>query len=173
MPGATDEFYFFHRAHASLTNASPTLLDAVAALTNQTLIRATFRPPFLILHTTEDPIDPQVTIKHPPTADRLKKIKFEAKGLYNDRTWEYVQPRLEFQLDTFIKPGLRTHETYHFFRHSFAAYDLTGWEALEAVAMAGKTTFTVQKRKVIFAGDTRFIALPPTPANFLLPGSSK
>src|SRR5450631_2184745 len=42
MPGATDEFYFHRRGTASLTNASPTLLDAVSALTNQTLIRATF-----------------------------------------------------------------------------------------------------------------------------------
>src|SRR5712671_3898712 len=27
MPGATDEFYMFHRARATLTNSSPTLLD--------------------------------------------------------------------------------------------------------------------------------------------------
>src|SRR5262245_33605791 len=32
MPGATDEFYMFKRARAQLTNASPTLLDAVSAL---------------------------------------------------------------------------------------------------------------------------------------------
>src|ERR1700758_4045754 len=36
MPGATDEFYMFRRAKAALTNDSPTLLDAVIALTNQT-----------------------------------------------------------------------------------------------------------------------------------------
>src|ERR1700760_589656 len=42
MPGATDEFYMFRRARATLTNENPTLLDAVNALTNQTLIRATF-----------------------------------------------------------------------------------------------------------------------------------
>ena len=47
MPGATDEFYFFRRATAVLTNDSPTLLHAVQALTNQTLIRATFRPPIV------------------------------------------------------------------------------------------------------------------------------
>src|SRR4051812_30031310 len=42
MPGATDEFYFFNRGNATLTNDSPTLLDAFAALTNQTLIHVTF-----------------------------------------------------------------------------------------------------------------------------------
>src|ERR1043165_7155168 len=41
MPGATDEFYMFNRAKAALTNAAPSLLDAVNALTNQTYIRAT------------------------------------------------------------------------------------------------------------------------------------
>src|SRR5437899_2268812 len=40
MPAATDELYLFRRATAQLTNASPTLLDAVVALTNQTFIRA-------------------------------------------------------------------------------------------------------------------------------------
>ena len=44
MPGATDEFYFFRRARARLTNNAPTLLDAVTALTNQTYIRATLEP---------------------------------------------------------------------------------------------------------------------------------
>src|SRR5438045_1401186 len=62
MPGATDEFYMFGRAKAALTNASPMLLDAVIALTNQTNIRVTFRPPFLLLHTDEDPLDPLFTV---------------------------------------------------------------------------------------------------------------
>src|SRR3974377_2143686 len=45
MPGATDEFYMFRRAKAELSVSKPTLFDAVSALTNQTLICATFRPP--------------------------------------------------------------------------------------------------------------------------------
>jgi hypothetical protein len=36
MPGATDELYFDRRVHAKLTNANPSLLDAVVALANQT-----------------------------------------------------------------------------------------------------------------------------------------
>src|SRR5215469_1725058 len=37
MPGATDELYFFRRAHATLP-ADPSLADAIVALTNQTYI---------------------------------------------------------------------------------------------------------------------------------------
>src|SRR5581483_9220828 len=57
MPGATDEIYFFRRAHAQLANANASLADAIVALTNQTYIQADFRPPLLILHTTEDSLD--------------------------------------------------------------------------------------------------------------------
>ena len=71
MPGATDEFYFFRRAKAELTNASPSLLDAITALTNQTLIRATYQAPLLILHTDEDPTNVLSAIKDVKTASRL------------------------------------------------------------------------------------------------------
>src|SRR5215471_19382129 len=64
MPGATDEFYLFHRAKADLMNSTPSLLDAVNSLTNQTLIRATFHPPLLLLHTDEDPVEPMIVTKH-------------------------------------------------------------------------------------------------------------
>ena len=72
MPGATDEFYFFRRARADLTNSPASLLDAVSALTSQTLIRATFRPPLLLLHTDEDLLEPVIKIEHQPTADKIK-----------------------------------------------------------------------------------------------------
>ena len=80
MPGATDEFYFFRRARARLTNAAPTLLDAVSALTNQTYIRATLRPPLLLLHTDEDPLDPVIVVHDQNTADRIRKKHFEKHG---------------------------------------------------------------------------------------------
>ena len=73
MPGATDEFYFFRRVHAQLTNSAPTLLDAVAALTNQTYIRATLRPPFLLLHTAEDPLEPIEVVEDQKTADSIRR----------------------------------------------------------------------------------------------------
>ena len=64
MPGATDELFFFRRAHATLTNANPSLLDAVAALTNQTHIQAAFQPPLLLLHTTEDALNVIAIVKN-------------------------------------------------------------------------------------------------------------
>lgn len=163
MPGATDEFYFFHRARVVLTNPAPTLLDAVVALTNQTRIKADVRAPFLVLHTDEDFLEPIGVIEDSKTADRIHKKHFARKALYDDRDWDFMQPILAFHLDTQMVPKQHVIDSYHFFRNSFAAYDLTGWEALEAVAMAGKTRFTIQKRKVLFQGDNRFRNPPPPP----------
>jgi hypothetical protein len=165
MPGATDEFYFFHRARAALTNGAPTLLDAVSALTNQTYIRATLNPPFLLMRTAEDPLDPIIVIQDQRTADRLRKKHFEKHGVFIDRDWDYMQPILDIDLDTKMFPVLYSHESHHFFRHSFAEFDLNGWDALRAVALAGKTCFTVQKKRVVFIGDTRVVtqAVPPSP----------
>jgi hypothetical protein len=168
MPGATDEFYFFRRAHARLTNAAPTLLDAVAALTNQTYVRATLAPPFLLLHTREDPLEPIVVIEDQRTADRIKRHHFEKHALFNDNDWDYVEPILAFDVNTHLTPRVGSHDSYHFFRHSFAEFDLNGWEALRAVALANKTTFTVKKRWVAFAGDNRTLGLPENLNNFLL-----
>ena len=168
MPGATDEFYMFRRAKAVLTNMSPTLLDAVIALTNQTFIRATFHAPLLLLHTDEDPLDPLITIEHEPTAARLRQISFLNHALYNDRDWDYLQPILAKQLKADVWPWRHMYDTWHFYRHSFAGWNLTGWEALQAVALAGKTRFTVAKKsgltfrrtRLVFEGDERVRATP-------------
>jgi hypothetical protein len=169
MPGATDEFYFFRRAKAALTNDQPTLLDAIGALTNQTYIRATFRAPFLILHTAEDPVEPLAKIEDQKTADRIRAKQFDHFQIFNDRRWDEVQPMLQFALDVRILPGTRSHDTAHFFRHTFCHWELNGMQMLEAMAMAGKTQFTIKRKQVIFAGDTRFLANPPSPEGFLKP----
>lgn len=161
MPGATDELYFFRRAHARLTNDAPTLLDAVTALTNQTYIEATFRPPFLLLHTVEDPLEPIIVVEDERTANRIRKKHFEKHAIFNDRDWDYVEPILAFDVDTRLLPGLRSHDSHHFFRHSLAEFDLNGWEAIEAITLAGKTTATIQHKRVAFHGDTRYRGLPP------------
>jgi hypothetical protein len=160
MPGATDEFYFFRRARAALTNASPTLLDAVEALTNQTYIRATLSPPFLLLHTAEDPLEPLAVVEDQRAADRIRKKSFEKQALFDDRDWDFMQPILAFDLNTHISPGRFARDSSHFFRHSLAEFDLTGWDALRAVALAGKTKFTVKKKRIVFEGDKRYLALP-------------
>jgi len=105
MPGATDEFYFFRRARAELTNSHASLLDAVNALTNQTLIRATFRPPLLLLHTREDLLEPAFKIEHQPTADKIKRTRFVAHGVYNDRDWDYLRKVLKSSLRTGTSTG--------------------------------------------------------------------
>jgi hypothetical protein len=160
MPGATDEFYMFHRARAVLTNAAPTLLDAIIALTNQTLIRATFRPPLLLLHTAEDPLEPQFAITDEPTAAKLRVKTFQSHTLFNDADWDTVMPVLEKKLKTSFRPDLNRRESWHFYRHSFAGWNLDGWETLLAVSLAGKETFTVEKKRVVFAGDERIRERP-------------
>lgn len=160
MPGATDELYLFKRAAADLTNTAPTLLDAVSALTNQTLIRATFLPPFLLLHTDEDPITPLFKIEDDETAGKIRSRHPATHLLYNDRDWDYVHYDMRKPLRIEILPGRRTNETFHFYRHSFAAWNLNGFEMLEAVSLAGKTTFTIERNRIVFRGDTRVRALP-------------
>ena len=160
MPGATDEFYLFHRARTTLTNDAPTLLDAVTALTNQTLIRVTFLPPFLLLHSDEDPLTPLFKITDEATAIKLRQRKFLPHTLYNDRDWDFMMPVLEKQLKMDFRPWPHRRESWHFYRHSFASWNLTGWEALQAVSLAGKETFTVEKKRVVFAGDVRVRELP-------------
>jgi hypothetical protein len=160
MPGATDEFYMFHRAKASLTNSPSTLLDAVCALTNQTLIRATFRAPLLLLHTAEDPLEPLSDIKDPETAARIREVKFPPHMVCNDRDWDFLLPILHRTYGLGFTPHVLSRKSFHFYRHSFAAWNLNGWQGLEAVALAGKTKFTVGRRSVVFEGDERVLALP-------------
>jgi hypothetical protein len=160
MPGATDEFYMFRRAHAALTNATPSLLDALVALTNQTLIRATFRPPFLLLHTDEDPLEPVTVVKHQKTADKLQRSHFVPHGLYDDRDWDFLQPILKKKLHVDVMPWRFRNSSWHFYRHSFACWGLNGWEALNAAALAGKTKFTVEHNRVVFEPDARFLTTP-------------
>jgi hypothetical protein len=167
MPGATDELYFFRRAHARLTNDAPSLLDAITALTNQTYLQATFHPPFLLLHTVEDPLEPEIIAGDERTAERIRKRHFEKRAIFNDRDWDYVQPILAFDLNMRLLPGVRSHDSHHFFRHSLAAYDLNGWEAIQALALAGKTKVLIERGRVVFSGDTRYRELPPSLDDFI------
>ena len=155
MPGATDEFYFFRRARADLTNSPASLLDAVSALTNQTLIRATFRPPLLLLHSGEDLLEPAIKIEHQPTVDKLRQRRFVAHALYNDRDWDFLWPVLKKSFRTGLNPWPHLTDSWHFYRHSYAAWNLTAWEALEATALAGQTAVTVRKKQLVFGLDMR------------------
>jgi hypothetical protein len=155
MPGATDELYFFRRARAELTNSPASLLDAVSALTNQTRIQATFRPPLLLLHSPEDLLEPAIKVEHQPTADKIRQTRFVAHGFYNDRDWNYLRDVLRWSLRTDMRPPAHSHDSWHFYRHSFAAWNLTGWEAVEATALAGQEAVTVRRKQMVFGTDPR------------------
>ena len=160
MPGATDTWYMFEPKHAFMTNSNPSLLDALSALTNQTLLRVTFRPPFLLLHTEVDLLEPVIRVEDPRTAARLKQARFVPHAVYNDRDWDFLQPILKKALKTSMRPWRYSTDSWHFYRHSFAAWNLTGWEALEVTAMAAKTTCTLSRNKAVFEVDLRQPEMP-------------
>jgi len=160
MPGATDEFYMFRRARATITNNSPTLLDALEALTNQTRIRASFRAPLLLLHTDEDPLEPIGEIQDPGTEVKLEWTQFMAHAIYDDRDWDYLVPILSKKLKVRFSPARHSRSSWHFYRHSLAEWNLNGREALEAIALAGKTRFIVGHNNVNFSGDERYLERP-------------
>jgi len=155
MPGATDELCFFRRAHATLTNANPTLLDAVTALTNQTFIQATFQPPLLLLHTTEDSMDVIATVKNKSTATKLHQRLMPGRVQLEDADWGVVRSTLKGKLNIGLRPFENAMDSWHFYRHDFAACGVTDWEMLETLALAGKTTFTVNWLTTTFQPDRR------------------
>jgi len=155
MPGATDELYFFRRAHATLTNSNPSLLDAVTALTNQTYIQVTFNPPLLLLHTTEDALDGFATVKNESTAAKLRGRIVRDRLVLNDADWGNLKSALHRKLSVWLQPDPDAPETFHFYRHSFAACGVTQWELLETIALAGKTTFMLHWLTADFQPDRR------------------
>jgi len=155
MPGATDELYFFRRAHAVLTNATPSLLDAVMALTNQTFIQVTFQPPLLLLHTTEDSLDVIAAVKNKSTGAKLRHRLVPGRILLEDADWGVVRSTLKGKLSVGLRPFENTLPSWHFYRHNFAACGVTDWEMLETLALAGKTTFTLNWLTADFKPDRR------------------
>jgi hypothetical protein len=146
MPGATDEFCFFRRAQARLTNPAPTMLDAVEALRNQTRIQASFHPPLVLLHTAEDSLEPKIEAQNEAMIAKLKAARFVNHAVYNDRDWDAIQPMLRKSLGVEILPAKYSSDSWHFYRHSFAGWNLNGWEALQAVLLAGKTKCRIEKQ---------------------------
>jgi hypothetical protein len=155
MPGATDELYFFRRAHATLTSTNPSLLDAVTALTNQTFIQATFQPPFLLLHTTEDSLNVIAAVKNESTAAKLHQRLVPGRVQLEDADWGVVRATLKRKTSIGLRPFENALDSWHFYRHNFAACGVTDWEMLETLALAGKTTFTVNWLTAAFQPDRR------------------
>jgi hypothetical protein len=155
MPGAADEFVFFRRAHFTLTNANPSLADAIIALTNQTYIHASFRPPFLLLYNTEDALDPIITIKSKSTVAKLQSRIVPDRLELWDCNWDYVRPKLQSKLSVGLRPFPDSPSSWHFWPQNFAACGVTQWELLEAIALSGKTTLTLHWLTAHYTLDTR------------------
>lgn len=160
LPGATDELYFFRRAEAALRTPTPSLLDAVVALTNQTHIRANFRAPFVLLHSGEDVLELQTTIQSEPAVEKLRRGKSLPHLMFNDRDWDAVRKTVKGHIKPVLWPGPYANDSRHFYRHTFAAWNLSPWETLEAIAFAAKARITVRRGSVVFTPDERFGALP-------------
>lgn len=160
MPGATDELYFFHRVDATLTNPQPSLMDAVVALTNQTPLRVTFRTPFLLLHSDEDVLDLDVRIQHLPTVEKLRLTGPMPHWIFNDRDWDFLLKSVRKPVKVTLLPRSRSADSWHFYRHSFASWNLSAWEALQAAALAGKTRLTVRRGMAGFQPDPRLGVIP-------------
>jgi hypothetical protein len=160
MPGATDELYLFRRARAVLTASNANLHDAVASLTNQSFIHATFRTPFLLLHTGEDPIEPDDTIQDQRTAEKLRQRIRIGRLNCNDWDWDRLQPVLKHSLKIGLRPWRYSSNSWHFYRHSFAAWDVDGLQALELASLAGKSRFILRRKEACFEVDPRVLAAP-------------
>jgi hypothetical protein len=160
MPGATDELYFFHRVNVQLTNPQPTLRDALQALTNQSPLRVTFRAPLLLVYSEEDVLDLEIKVEHPATVEKLKRAVIPGRQEFFDRDWKAVRDHHLRKMSAGISPLNRFSITRHFYRHTYAGWNLTAWETLQATASAGKTRFTVRRNHVEFDLDERIGGVP-------------
>lgn len=143
MPGAADDFVFYRDAHATLTNANPSLADAIVALTNQTGIHAVFRSPFLILYTSEDSLDSIITIKSKSLFAKLRKRIVPNHIVLVDCNWDFVRPKLQNKLSVGLRPFPKAPSSWHIWPGNFAACGVTQWELLQAIALSTKTTLTL------------------------------
>ena len=148
MPMAQEEFFMHRRAKANLP-AAPTLLDAVLALRDQTYVKVKFASPFLLLHTDHDLPEVDVEVKDPSIVEELKATRFKPHVAWNDRNWDSVLPTLRDHLPLRIRPIADDRESWHFWRHSLAAWNLDGWEAVQVVALAGRTRVTLKRAAII------------------------
>lgn len=160
MPAAADEFVYYRRAHVALTKAHPSLADAIVALTNQTYIQAEFRPPFLLLYTTQDTEGSISTIKSKSAAARLQVRIVHGRVIFCDSNWDYTRRAVARKLSVTMLPFADAPDTWHIWPNNFAGYDLTQWELLEAVALSDKTTFTLHWLTADFQLDERTGPVP-------------
>jgi hypothetical protein len=143
MPGAADEFVFLRRAQVTLNDTNASLAKVITALTNQTYIRVCFRPPFLLLYTTEDDLGPIATIKSKSAFARLQARVVSGSMSFCDSNWDFTRRAVAGKVGIGVRPFSDSPSSWHFWPNNFVAYDLTQWELLEAMALSGKTRLTL------------------------------
>jgi hypothetical protein len=77
-----------------------------------------------------------------------------------DRDWNQLLDVTKKRIGATLKPCRGSIYSWHFYRHTFAGWNLSPWETLEAAALAGKTKFTVLRGTVVFEVDPRIGILP-------------
>jgi hypothetical protein len=150
LPGVADDFYLIHRDAPPLNLRASNLLEAVSALTNATAVRATFRAPFLLLHTERDALEPACVVEAKSVAARLKSQGHLPHVRYSDTHWERIQPTLQRALGVAVRPDGLSSDAWHFHRHNLVGWNLSDWELLNAFSLADGTTIVVQKRAIAF-----------------------
>jgi hypothetical protein len=150
LPEVADDFYLINRDKPRLDLRATNLLDALTKLTNATALRLTWNKPLLLVHLAGDRLEPSIVVEDAATADLLKQQPALKQGVFVDTHWERLQPRLAADLQRKVRPAPDSQDAWHFARHNFAAWNLTGWELLSAGSLAGNTTVTVQKSSIVF-----------------------
>ena len=148
MPAAADQIYFFDWGRVELAG-SPTLLDALNALTNKAQMTYSFVAPFLLIHLQRDTTGDPVTL----TGDAPPKLQARKKPgqiYYLDRPYDRILPALKKITALKSIPNQRDPSSWHFYRLAFVGYDLSAPEVLRAIGYGTKTAVRVEKKRVVF-----------------------
>ena len=81
------------------------------------------------------------SVKNEKTAAKLRQRLVPGRVLLNDADWGTVRSTLKGKLSIGLRPFENAVETWHFYRHDFAACGVTDWEMLETLALAGRDHF--------------------------------
>jgi len=149
-PSVCDDFYLINRNVPKLTLKADNVFAAIVALTNLTSARFTCSPPLLLLHLERDALQPALIIKHPATAARLAQQSHFPHAFWSDIPWERVQPELRKALKLNIQPWAKSVDAWHIPRHNLTAWNLSDWDLVSALSLAGKTTILVQRNGLRF-----------------------
>lgn len=157
LPCATDEIYLTRHVQPHLASTSATLLDAVHSLTNGTGIRATFRPPLLLLHTQSDPLEPIFKIAPEASMPALSPGRVPSPVVFVDRDWDRVEPvvRKSFGID--VQPREGSKDSWHFYRLNLVGIGLDAREMVEAICLASKTHATLEQHRGLFGKHSRLV----------------